>query len=133
LCFVFPVALTLEHRASVLFHFSFLILRQSVRLLGRAISHSQGHNLHRTTQTQNERRQISMPSVGIESTTPVFERAKTVHALDGEATVIGMFICQYHYILYSILLKFPLIYYIHFIPFANNYLSNGYWRLFSQG
>jgi hypothetical protein len=30
-----------------------------------------------------------MPSVGFESTTPVFERAETVHALDRAATVIG--------------------------------------------
>jgi hypothetical protein len=29
-----------------------------------------------------------MPEVGFESTIPVFERAKTVHALDGAATVI---------------------------------------------
>jgi hypothetical protein len=37
---------------------------------------------HRTTQT-------SMPRVGFEPTIPVFERAKTVHALDRAATVIG--------------------------------------------
>jgi hypothetical protein len=30
-----------------------------------------------------------MPEVGLEPTIPVFERAKTVHALDGAATVIG--------------------------------------------
>jgi hypothetical protein len=30
-----------------------------------------------------------MPRVGLEPTTPVFERAKTVHALDRAATVIG--------------------------------------------
>jgi hypothetical protein len=30
-----------------------------------------------------------MPRVGFETTIPVFERAKTVHALDGAATVIG--------------------------------------------
>jgi hypothetical protein len=30
-----------------------------------------------------------MPRVGFESTKPVFERAKTVHALDGAAIVIG--------------------------------------------
>jgi hypothetical protein len=30
-----------------------------------------------------------MPSVGIEPTIPAFERAKTVHALDRAATVIG--------------------------------------------
>jgi hypothetical protein len=34
-----------------------------------------------TTETQNKRTQISM--------IPVFERAKTVHALDRAATVIG--------------------------------------------
>jgi hypothetical protein len=33
-----------------------------------------------------------MPSVGFETTIPVFERAKTVHALDRAATVIGMFV-----------------------------------------
>jgi hypothetical protein len=30
-----------------------------------------------------------MPQVGFEHTTPVFERAKTVHTLDRAATVIG--------------------------------------------
>jgi hypothetical protein len=30
-----------------------------------------------------------MPLVGFEPTIPVFERAKTVHALDRAATVIG--------------------------------------------
>jgi hypothetical protein len=30
-----------------------------------------------------------MPRVGFELMIPVFERAKTVHALDGAATVIG--------------------------------------------
>jgi hypothetical protein len=30
-----------------------------------------------------------MPSVGLELTIPVFELAKTVYALDREATVIG--------------------------------------------
>jgi hypothetical protein len=44
---------------------------------------------HRTTQTQNKRRQTSMPRVGFESIIQVFERAKTVHALDRTATVIG--------------------------------------------
>jgi hypothetical protein len=43
----------------------------------------------RATQTQNKRTQISMPRVGFEHTTPVLERAKTVHALDRAATVIG--------------------------------------------
>jgi hypothetical protein len=40
---------------------------------------------HRTTHTQNKRIQTSMPLVGFELTTPVFERAKTVHALDRAA------------------------------------------------
>jgi hypothetical protein len=45
---------------------------------------------HRTAQTQNKRTQTSMPWVGFEPTIPVFERAKAVHVLDREATVIGM-------------------------------------------
>jgi hypothetical protein len=44
----------------------------------------------RTTQTQNKRTQTSMPRVGFESTNPLFERAKTVHALDRAATLIGL-------------------------------------------
>jgi hypothetical protein len=32
---------------------------------------------------------MPMPQVRFESVTPVFERAKTVHALDRAATVIG--------------------------------------------
>jgi hypothetical protein len=45
---------------------------------------------HKTTQTQNKRTQTSMPRLGFEPTTPAFERAKTVHALDRAATVVGM-------------------------------------------
>jgi hypothetical protein len=44
---------------------------------------------HRTAQTQNKRTQTSMPQVGFELMIPVFERAKTVHALDRAASVIG--------------------------------------------
>jgi hypothetical protein len=40
---------------------------------------------HRTTQTQNKRTQTSMPLVGFEPTTPVFEQARTVHTLDSAA------------------------------------------------
>jgi hypothetical protein len=43
---------------------------------------------HRTTQTQYELTQTSMPRVGFEPTTPVFERAKTVRALDRAPTVV---------------------------------------------
>jgi hypothetical protein len=45
---------------------------------------------HRTTQTQNKRTQTSMPWVGFEPTIPAFKRAKTIHALDCVATVIGL-------------------------------------------
>jgi hypothetical protein len=44
---------------------------------------------YRTIQTQKKRTQTSMPPVGFEATIPAFERAKTVHALDRAATVIG--------------------------------------------
>jgi hypothetical protein len=44
---------------------------------------------HMATQTQNKRTQTSMPRVEFEPTTPVFEQAKTVHALDRAATLIG--------------------------------------------
>jgi hypothetical protein len=37
----------------------------------------------RTTQTQNKRKHIFMPQVGFEATITMFERAETVHALDG--------------------------------------------------
>jgi hypothetical protein len=46
---------------------------------------------YRTAQTQNKRTQKSMPRVGFEPITPVFERAKTVHALDRATTVIAHF------------------------------------------
>jgi hypothetical protein len=39
--------------------------------------------------TQNKRTQTSMPQVEFELTITVFEHAKTVHALDSAATVIG--------------------------------------------
>jgi hypothetical protein len=44
---------------------------------------------HRTTQTQNKRRKHPCLRVGFEPTIPAFERAKTVHALNGAATVIS--------------------------------------------
>jgi hypothetical protein len=55
---------------------------------------------HRT-QTQNKRTQTSMPLVGFEPTIPAFEREKTVHALDGAATVIGFYSIS-QYIIFSI-------------------------------
>jgi hypothetical protein len=44
---------------------------------------------HRTARTQNKCTQTPMPLVGFKPTIPVFERAKTVHALDRTATVTG--------------------------------------------
>jgi hypothetical protein len=43
---------------------------------------------HRTTQTQNKSTQISMPWVGFEPTILVFERAKTVYAIDRASTMV---------------------------------------------
>jgi hypothetical protein len=79
-----PVAPTrsIGHPSKASFHFSFLILTQSVGLLGRAISPTQGHK-------QNKRTQTSVPRVAFEHTIPVFEQAKTVHVLHRAATVIG--------------------------------------------
>jgi hypothetical protein len=44
---------------------------------------------HRTTQTQKRRTQTSMLWLGLEPTSPVFERVKTVHSLERMSTVIG--------------------------------------------
>jgi hypothetical protein len=44
---------------------------------------------HRIAQIQNKRTQTSMPQVGFEPTIPVFARAKTIHATDRAAAVIG--------------------------------------------
>jgi hypothetical protein len=53
---------------------------------------------HRTTPTQNKRTQTSMPPVALEATISVFERAKTVRALDRTATVIDLFpIIEYNF------------------------------------
>jgi hypothetical protein len=49
-----------------------------------------GSARHKTaTYTQNKHTQTSMLLVGFEPTTQIFERAKTVHALDRAASVIG--------------------------------------------
>jgi hypothetical protein len=44
---------------------------------------------HRAAQTKNKLTYISILGVGFEPTISVFERTKTVHALDRAATVIG--------------------------------------------
>jgi hypothetical protein len=53
---------------------------------------------HRTTQTQNKRTQTSMPRVGFKTMISVFAQAKTVHALDCAATVIGSSLYIYTYV-----------------------------------
>jgi hypothetical protein len=55
---------------------------------------------HRTAQTQNKRTLKSIPQVGFEPTTPAFELAKTVHALDSAATLIGKRLPQYDNVYY---------------------------------
>jgi hypothetical protein len=63
--------------------FQFLnLFTQTIGLLGRRISPSQGRYLHTQQQTQKKRTQTSMPWVGFEPTIPVIERTKTFHALD---------------------------------------------------
>jgi hypothetical protein len=62
---------------------------QSVGFLGRGISPSQERYLHTEQHKENKRAQRSMPRMGFEPTIPVFERAKTVHALERAATGIG--------------------------------------------
>jgi hypothetical protein len=69
-------------------HFS-----QTVGLLGRVISPSQGRYLH-TGQHKHRinayTHQTSMPWLGFEPTIPASERTKTVHALDRAATATGL-------------------------------------------
>jgi hypothetical protein len=80
-CFHFDHSVSVESFVSL----QFLNHRQSVGLIGRGISSSQGRYL---TQTQNKRRQTSMPWMVFEPTIPAFERAKTGHALDHAGTLI---------------------------------------------
>jgi hypothetical protein len=61
--------------------FKFLIYTQSVRThWKRDQPVARSLPTHRTTQTQNKHTQTSMTRVGFKPKTPVFERAKTVHA-----------------------------------------------------
>jgi hypothetical protein len=91
-------------RATIFFHrlysplgpwpllFSFMIILQTVGLLGRVISSSQGHYLNigqHKDRINIYTHQTSMPCVRFEPTIPASERAKTVHALDRSATVTG--------------------------------------------
>jgi hypothetical protein len=67
---------------------SFLIYTQSIGLLERGISPSQGRYLHKEQHKQNKHTQKSLPRVGFEPTIPVIERAKAFDALDRASIVI---------------------------------------------
>jgi hypothetical protein len=78
--------------ALVSIFFSLMIILQTVGLLGRVISSSQGRYLntgqhkHRINTYTYE---TSTPCVRFEPTIPAFKRVKTVDALDRSATVTG--------------------------------------------
>jgi hypothetical protein len=72
--------------------FGFMIILQTVGLLGRVITSWQG--LYLNTGQHKHRintytHQTCMPCVGFEPMIPASEREKTVHALDRSATVTG--------------------------------------------
>jgi hypothetical protein len=67
---------------------------QTVGLLEPGIGPSQGRYLYTGQHKENKRTETSMPQVEFEPTIPVFEWAKTVHALVRAATVIGK-TCNY--------------------------------------
>jgi hypothetical protein len=79
----FLFSLALQPPLAVASAFSFMVILQTVGLLGRVISSSQG--LYLNTGQHKHRintytHQTSMPCVGFEPTIPASERAKTVHA-----------------------------------------------------
>jgi hypothetical protein len=90
---LFPVAPTLEHRASMkrFVSLQFLNLKTVSRTPWMG---DQPVARPLPIQTQNKHRQTSMPWVGFEPTIPAFKQTKTVHALDRAATVTGM--CLLH-------------------------------------
>jgi hypothetical protein len=87
--------MTLQPLWTLAAFFSFLIHTQSVGLLGRGMSPSQGRYLRIEQHKHRKNTQTSMPRVGFELMIQVFERTKTVHALERAATEIG----NYKYIL----------------------------------
>jgi hypothetical protein len=86
---LFPVAPTLEHRASLKRFVSLQFLNP--KTFGSTLwmgDKSVARPLR--IQTQNEHTQIFMPWAGFEPTIPAFERAKIFHVLGRMATVIGI-------------------------------------------
>jgi hypothetical protein len=80
---------SIRHSWNALLHFSFFILVCRTPWTG-----DQPVAMPLATQdnTNTEYNQTDMPSVGFEPIIPVFERAKTLHALDRAATVIGLIV-----------------------------------------
>jgi hypothetical protein len=70
-------------------YFSFLIFLHCRQDSLGGDQPSQGRYLHTGQHKQNEGTQTSTPQMGFEPTIPVFERAKTIHAVDLAAVVIG--------------------------------------------
>jgi hypothetical protein len=73
--------------------FSFMIILQTVGLLGRVISSSQGRYLNTGQQKHRintNTHQTSMPCVVFEPTIPASRRAKAIYALDDSVTVTGL-------------------------------------------
>jgi hypothetical protein len=87
---VFYVTMALPaHSGPGLLFSSVIIFKQTVGLLGRLISPSQGRYLHigqHKHKINAYTHQIFMHSLGFEPTIPAAERAKTIYALDGAAT-----------------------------------------------
>jgi hypothetical protein len=77
--------------------FSYLIVYTVGRTPWTGISRRRAAaSTYRAAQTQNKRTLTSMPQMGFERTTSVFERAKSIDALDSAATVIDfIFTCRY--------------------------------------
>jgi hypothetical protein len=69
--------------------FRSLFYTQSVGLLGRVTGPKQCRYLHTVQHKLNKHTHTSMPRVGFQTTTPAFERAKTVHGLDRRAIATG--------------------------------------------
>jgi hypothetical protein len=88
----FPLSLVPRRpKLSSLFSFRIILkfesYRESVGLLGRGISPTQGRYLYGTTQTQDKSQQISVPRVEFEPMIPVFQRTKAFHTLNRVANV----------------------------------------------
>jgi hypothetical protein len=83
LSFLLSPIWSIGHPRTALFHFSFLILRQSVGLLGWGIIPSQGRYLYKYRINTDKH-----PCLEWHSNTQS-QRSKTVHTLDRVATVTG--------------------------------------------